>query len=946
MKSSTEKTLQALKRAQQIAGLRSEVQQGVEIALRDLQIPDAGVAYVRATMATPSRREGGGASNWHGFAPSPKMGMAIGFESGTLEYPATTKCERDEAKIAYFNQAPYIKVTYTRANGKKGGHSTRPDFLVVEQGVIALVECKMEAELLRECQQRPWLYQREGDHWVCPPGQRAAAEMGFSHWVWTEKTFTHIGIKNHLMLEDYLASNKDEFVEADSEARRALLEYLETHPQSTITAIGHALREVANIDQIYRAVAFRVVEVNFDYDSLADQERCMLYRDAGTMQAFLASATCPKIGKGWMKASQLTLKAGTELEWDGACWTLLNLGATEVTLVNSNGMHPLPREVFDDLVDKTKITQRTDASAAAGSGLAAAAYEKMSKASPNDLRYAALCLRKIEPFLRRREGPGPAPDRTRRRHLAAYRAAEAIYGNGFVGLLPGFSKCGNTKARLAEDTLKIVNERVNTDYANPKGVRAKRVHDSIAKECKAKSLPAPSYAWFCRFIKRLDIYNLKKAREGARAAYNEQPRVVVDEHGIDLTPERAFERAGLDHTELDLETRDSRTSKKTGKVWVSTLVCIATRRILAMHVTFEPPSYRSVLSVMRDCVRRWGRLPATIMVDGGKDMASTWFETTCAFFGVKVFRRPAARPRFGSQNERMFGTVNSMFAHALCGNTQLRKNVRQMTDEVEPDVFSVWTLVELYPALEEFLFEIYDNLPHRELLESPREAFQRLEARYGDRPERRIAYNSDFLITTCPSTPKGTARVQPDGVKLNYIYFNHPLLAKYLRKDVPVRYDPDDMSKAYAFVGGQWLALSSKYTRQLRGRTEYEINLLTAEHRARRSETEREAMSATLLVDFLDRVAVTEEQLLRQRQINEQRLLNESRSTPDAEATQAEASPAEGDAPVHQDVDPDLAPPNEDDASDSPAAAPAASPKPSRPPKTPRAVTLVACEEF
>ena len=66
------------------------------------------------------------------------------------------------------------------------------------------------------------------------------------------------------------------------------------------------------------------------------------------------------------------------------------------------------------------------------------------------------------------------------------------------------------------------------------------------------------------------------------------------------------------------------------------------------------------------------------------------------------------------------------------------------------------------------LFEVYDNLPHRELHESPREAFERLLAQYGDRPERRIAYNSDFLITTCPSTPKGTARVQPDGVKLTH----------------------------------------------------------------------------------------------------------------------------------------------------------------------------------
>lgn len=490
MTGSTTRKLAALTRAQHIAGLRSQVQQDVEVAMRDLEIPDAGVAYTRATMAAPSRREGGGASNWSGFAPSPKMGLAIGFESGTLEFPATTKCERDDCKIAYFNQAPYIKLLYTRSNGKNGGHNTRPDFLVVQADALALVECKMEAELIREAELRPWLYERQSDHWVSPPGQRAAAEMGMVHWIWTEKSFTPTSIKNHLLLEDYLASNLDEFAVADDGARRALLAYLETHAQATITAVSNALRDVANIDQIYRAVAFRVVAIDFENDSLADQDRCMLYRDIDTMQAFLASTICPKVGKGWMKASQLTLKAGTELEWDGAFWTLANLGATEVTLANAKTIHSLPRKVFDRLVQLTKIIQRADAAALAGSGLAAGAYKKMSKASPNDMRTAVLRLRRIEALLQGRTQA--APSRTERRYLAIYRAAEAAYGNGFVGLLPGFSKSGNTKARLAETTLEIVKERVNTDYANPKGVRAKRVHDSIAKECKAKSLPAPS----------------------------------------------------------------------------------------------------------------------------------------------------------------------------------------------------------------------------------------------------------------------------------------------------------------------------------------------------------------------------------------------------------------------------------------------------------------------
>ena len=889
-----ERRLTELRRTRHFAGLRSSVRIAVEAVLRDLAISPEGVAYVRATMDAPSRREGGGANNWSGFDPSRKMGLSMGFESATLEYPALTKCERDPLKIAYFNQAHGLKYVYVRENGRKGGHVARPDLLVVEAGVIAVVECKMEAELLRKSKSQPWLYQRLGDQWICPPGRAAAAALGMQHWVWTERTFTPVGIKNHLMLEDYLMPGSDEFAASDEPVLRALLGHLHSHPQTTIAQARAALGGQISIDQLYRAVAFGAVAIDFDHDSLADFERCMLYRDFDTLQAFRSCHSSRKIQSGWMAASQLTLHPGAELTWDGVHWKLLNLGNHQVDISAAGRFQSLPRDVFEGLVRDATIVQRTDQRAIATGALAEEAFAMMSKASTNDLRCATLRLGRIEPFLSPGRRKGRAPSRTERRYLADYRAAEAAYGNGFVGLLPGFSSCGNRRARLCEDVLTIVQERINEDYKNPKNVRAKRVHEKIEKECERKSLPAPSYAWFCRLIKRLDLYNLKKQREGARAAYDLQPRIEVDldEHAIDLTATRPFERGMVDHTTLDLETRDSRTSKKNGRPWVTIMFDVCTRRVLGFHITFEPPSYRSVLAVMRDCVRRFGRLPAALLVDGGREFSGIWFEVTCAFLVTKVFRRPASRPRFGSHIERMFGTINSMFAHALCGNTQLRKNVRQMTDEVDPDVFSVWTLVALYGALEEFLFDIYDALPHRELMESPREAFGRLIADFGERPERRVAYDSNFLITTCPSTSKGTARVQPDGVKLNYVYFNHPLLARYLKKDVPVRYDCDDMSKAYAFIGGQWLQLKSKYRRQLRGRTEWEIKLYTTEFRARRSATEREAMSAKILVDFLERVAQTEEQLLRQRQINEQRLLAESQA--DSDPVGGALAPIEG----------------------------------------------------
>ena len=51
------------------------------------------------------------------------------------------------------------------------------------------------------------------------------------------------------------------------------------------------------------------------------------------------------------------------------------------------------------------------------------------------------------------------------------------------------------------------------------------------------------------------------------------------------------------------------------------------RRFLAVYLTFDPPSYRSVMMVLRICVQRFGRLPQILVVDGGREFNSVYFDT-------------------------------------------------------------------------------------------------------------------------------------------------------------------------------------------------------------------------------------------------------------------------------------------------------------------------------
>jgi hypothetical protein len=58
------------------------------------------------------------------------------------------------------------------------------------------------------------------------------------------------------------------------------------------------------------------------------------------------------------------------------------------------------------------------------------------------------------------------------------------------------------------------------------------------------------------------------------------------------------------------------------------------RRVLAFTLIYDPPSYRSCMLVLRDCVRRHQRLPQNVVVDGGVEFGSIYFETLLARYGV------------------------------------------------------------------------------------------------------------------------------------------------------------------------------------------------------------------------------------------------------------------------------------------------------------------------
>jgi len=229
--------------------------------------------------------------------------------------------------------------------------------------------------------------------------------------------------------------------------------------------------------------------------------------------------------------------------------------------------------------------------------------------------------------------------------------------------------------------------------------------------------------------------------------------------------------------------------------------------------------------------------------------------------------------------------VSTQFLYTFRGNTQMTRNVRQVTKSVDPRGMATWSLRELNERLEEYLFQVYDRMEHPALGRTPREAFEMGLERSGFRPERMIRYDQDFVMCTMPTTAKGTVKVSPGrGVRINHVYywsdtFRDP---EFEQCQLAVRYDPFDAGTAYAFCRNQWVQCHSEYYAVFRGRSEKEVMLASKElHKQHEQHSkQRFKLNAKTLAIFLESVEGEETLLVQRLRDRETAGMGENRNEP------------------------------------------------------------------
>jgi putative transposase len=193
-------------------------------------------------------------------------------------------------------------------------------------------------------------------------------------------------------------------------------------------------------------------------------------------------------------------------------------------------------------------------------------------------------------------------------------------------------------------------------------------------------------------------------------------------------------------------------------------------------------------------------IPKVLHLDNAAEFKSRALRNGCSQYGIELMYRPVGRPHFGGHIERMNRTLMERLRGlpGATGNSTVGRPERRSAERaaLTLEEFERWLCMEVAQR--------YHNRPHRGLMgASPASAWSTLVQ---TSPPRLLPDDAEqalrFLIQFMPMEAR---TVQNNGLTLFYIRYWHPIFATWReqRKQVTVRYHPEDLSRIFATVDGR-----------------------------------------------------------------------------------------------------------------------------------------------
>lgn len=427
---------------------------------------------------------------------------------------------------------------------------------------------------------------------------------------------------------------------------------------------------------------------------------------------------------------------------------------------------------------------------------------------PNE-KYAKDALLKIEKI------NSGISSRSIRRWKNDVKEGEKVGLTPFQALIPKRYLSGNRQSKLPSKVFKFLQDHVFKNHVSARGLSIYRCYILYRVDAQDHHIEYPPVCWetYRQHIYRLPAGLIAGGRGGQRAANKDSEPTDPAERL--LKSDLPWRLAAVDHYLADIYLIYF---SDDGTVWVmrpwlTAMVDLCTGEVLAFAISFQSPSRKSVAKVVRECVRRHGKMPYEIIVDRGSDFKSVYFAALMAHLKCTYSLRPSAHPRYGSEVEGLFGEFKKQWLSQRKGNIADYKEARSFDGKFDPKKSAVLTLFDFYNEFEAFC-SWRGHKPKGIAVESALDRFNILSVEY---PfiAKTVEFNDEFLLATAVDTSNYEIDFQR-GIHIGPLFYWSPKLSllRGRKTSTEVRIDPENPHLIYARINNVWeICLSSHANR-------------------------------------------------------------------------------------------------------------------------------------
>jgi putative transposase len=299
------------------------------------------------------------------------------------------------------------------------------------------------------------------------------------------------------------------------------------------------------------------------------------------------------------------------------------------------------------------------------------------------------------------------------------------------GDLKNNPKAQERASRVAD----LIDNAIDEVYLKDQRFTVAAVHDALTVKIDdanrsrdiSDHLPLPDKSSLYDLVNKLEDYDVIEARYGKKIA-DEKYRTIL----LGARPTRPLERVECDHTTTDLFVVDPVRMLPIGRAFLTWMICVYTKMILGFYISFNPPSYLTVMECLKHAIRPktyvrrkypnvrndWKAygIPEVLVVDNAREFHGRNLEDACHQLGIVLQFSPRGKPWIRGTVERSYRTVATQLHHQLPGTTF--SNIFERAD-YEPGKTAIVTPDTLNEITHKWIADIYQVSAHRGIRDVP-----------------------------------------------------------------------------------------------------------------------------------------------------------------------------------------------------------------------------------